>query len=77
MNFSDFKNSSSLLSKEQMKNVKGGGTCGYRVEVYDEVSNESWIEVGCGVSQSSAMGLAGHYGGNWCCDNCGTSSYCG
>ena len=77
MNFSNFKNSSSLLSKEQMKNVKGGGTCGYFYWGTDEVSTDQFPVSDCGVSKSQAMGLAGANGGWWCCDSCGTTSYCG
>jgi natural product precursor len=77
MKFNDFKNSENLLSNEQMKSVKGGtGTCGYSVTMYDEVSNQSWTEVVCGVRKSEALGAVMAYGGNWCCDSCGTSSYC-
>ncbi len=71
MNFSELKNSSFVLSKENMKQVKGGGTCGYK-------TSTGTIE--CGVSKDEALHMVtdqeGNIHGNWCCDSCGGSSYC-
>ncbi len=77
MNFNDFKNSKNVLSNEQMKNVKGGGTCGYKIVIAEGLSQETLIE--CGVSQGKALEMLkmGNVSANWCCDHCGTSSYCG
>lgn len=80
MNFSEFKNSNSLLSKEQMRSVKGGqqqGTCGFFYMGTDEVSTQQFPVSRCGVSKSVAMNMATHFGGRWCCDSCGSTSYCG
>ena len=65
MNFSDFKNSKNLLTNEQMKNIKGGGTCGYK----------SSTGTKCGVSKSEALANVSQ-GGHWCCEHCVSSSYC-
>ena len=69
MNFSDFKNSSSLLSNEQMKNVIGGkmqGGCGYLN------SGGTWIEIAWGgPTQTEAMMRASEQKTyRWCCDSC-------
>ena len=64
MNFSDFKNSASLLSKEQMKNVKGG-MCQILVHgraYYEEASN---------IQNAIDSGLVTH----WCCDSCGSATW--
>jgi natural product precursor len=67
MNFSDFKNSKSLLTQEQMRNIKGGGSCGFKT---------STGTVGCGYTKTEALFMV-ESGGNWCCESCATSSYCG
>ncbi|MDX9845494.1 MAG: rSAM-modified peptide [Tenuifilaceae bacterium] len=75
MKFSDFKNSKDLLSQEQMKRVIGGsGTCGYAGPVVNGKRT-----VICGVSKEAALFMfdGGGDGSNWCCDSCGTSTYCG
>jgi hypothetical protein len=63
--------SDEVLGRSQMKKITGGygtsGTCGYRTS--------SGISF-CGVNRSVAMTNAGS-GGNWCCDSCGSTSYCG
>ncbi len=70
MNFSDFKNSSSLLSTEQMKNVKGGnplgGNCGYMNR------NGEWTEVATGGNTKTAamMYASEEHTYRWCCDSC-------
>lgn len=66
MNFNDFKNSKNVLSNEQMKNVKGGGTCGFKT---------STGTIGCGYTKTEALFMV-QDGGNWCCDSCYKSSYC-
>jgi len=68
MNFSDFKNSGNVLSKEEMSGVKGGGTCGYK-------GADGTII--CGISKAGALFMLTDKGDRWCCDSCGTSSYCG
>lgn len=75
MNFSDFKqNKSNLIDKNQMSKIKGGGgTCGY---MGPDVNGQSTVI--CSISYDEAMFWFGE-GGNgshWCCDSCGSSSYC-
>lgn len=66
MNFNDLK--AQALSKKQMRAIKGGlGTCGFK-----SVTGT----VNCGVSKAQAQHMAAN-GGNWCCDSCASSSYCG
>jgi len=67
MNFNQFKNSNSVLRKDQMKDIKGGGTCGFK---------SSTGTVGCNVSKAGALHMVAD-GGYWCCESCGISSYCG
>lgn len=51
-----------------MRAIKGGsGTCGYKSPSGD---------VDCGVTKAQAMHMATAKG-NWCCDSCASSSYCG
>lgn len=70
-----FKNFRNGLSNEDMKKITGGygggGTCGYSVTI----AGESFTD--CGVSKATATGMASTWGGYWCCDSCGQSSYCG
>jgi natural product precursor len=63
MNFNHFKNSNSALRDEQMKDIKGGGTCGFVTPSGTEV---------CGVSKQVALRMV-QDGGHWCCDSCITS----
>lgn len=66
MNFNVLK--TKALSKNQMRAIKGGsGTCGYKSPTGT---------VKCGVSRAQAMHMATEEG-HWCCDSCGSSSYCG
>lgn len=57
------------LSKSQMREVKGGGTCGY----YNLKSGT----VACNVSKSIALAGVADHSDYWCCDSCSTTSYCG
>jgi hypothetical protein len=69
MNKVSFNNLKGMLSRDEMRQVKGGsgGSCGVRI------GSSSW----CGMSKSSAMRAAGLNNGHWCCDSCGGSaSYC-
>lgn len=51
-----------------MRAIKGGfGTCGYK-------SPSGRVE--CGVTKVQAQFMATAKG-NWCCDSCPSSSYCG
>lgn len=81
MNFSDFKKSENLLTKEQMKNVKGGsGTCGYMVTIpasYDDPTMGYVTLIDCNVSKRDALSMVSLGSGWWCCDSCSTTSYCG
>ena len=66
MNFNDLK--AKALNKKQMRAIKGGfGSCGYK-------SPSGRVE--CGVTKVQAQFLATAKG-NWCCDSCPSSSYCG
>lgn len=67
MNFNQFKNSNAVLRNDQMKNIKGGGTCGFKT---------ASGTIGCGYSKAEALFMV-EGGGHWCCDSCGSSSYCG
>ncbi len=63
--------SDEVLGRSQMKKITGGygssGTCGWK-----HPNGGSF----CGISYSAAMSNFNQYGGNWCCDSCGSSSYC-
>ena len=66
MNFNDLK--ANALNKKQMRAIEGGfGTCGYK-------SPSGRVE--CGVTKVQAQFMATAKG-NWCCDSCPSSSYCG
>lgn len=66
MNFNDLK--AKALNKKQMRAIKGSsGTCGYK-------SPSGRVE--CGVTKVQAQFMATAKG-NWCCDSCASSSYCG
>lgn len=64
-----------ILSKEQMKNIRGGGTCGYYIEYadgsYDADCYRSKAEVDHMVNGTKAQKKY------WCCDSCATTFYCG
>ncbi|MDX9853784.1 MAG: TIGR04149 family rSAM-modified RiPP [Tenuifilaceae bacterium] len=66
MNFNDFKNSKNVLSNEQMKNVKGGGTCGVLR------TNGSVVH---GYTKQQALSDPDMV--RWCCDSCKTASWYG
>lgn len=64
-----------ILSKEQMRNIRGGGTCGYYLQYedgsYDFDCNKPKSEVDHMFNGSSAVIRY------WCCDSCGSTFYCG
>ncbi len=61
-----FKNVKAMLSKDEMRQIKGGsGTCGVKL---------TGGSVYCGLSKSTAVHAASTYGGYWCCDSC--RNYC-
>ena len=64
---------SEILSEKELKNVMAGsaGTCGYQVPY------QGFLVYDCGVDKATAMAYVNTYGGNWCCDSCSTTSYCG
>ncbi len=84
LNFTKMKNSIlglsgvTVLSNEEQKMIKGGGTCGYRVTMAagEGVDGTTTLTV-CGVGKSEAMAAMSLGSGHWCCDSCGSSSYCG
>ena len=58
-----------LLTPKEMKNVLGGsgehsGSCG-------------WSGGLCCISKEAALYFVNTDGGNWCCDSCSSTSYCG
>ena len=68
----NLKGISEILSEKELKNVMGGsgttsGTCGWHYGSYTM----------CGWDKSTVLSYYNSYGGNWCCDSCGSSSYCG
>ena len=73
MNNLNFKNIKDILSRDEMRQIKGGsgGTCGFKV------THNGVTLVQCGVSYSLAMHYYNSYGGRWCCDSCPSSTYCG
>jgi len=66
-NFSQF---GTVLTREESKKIRGGsGTCG-------AISPSGSIL--CNVSKDTALWWkTDEPGGWWCCESCGTSSYCG
>lgn len=70
--FNDLK-ARNILTKDQMSRVKGGGTCGFAVWTGD-----SYI-VSCTTSKQDAIDMVEHFTGhgNWCCDSCASTWYCG
>jgi hypothetical protein len=75
--FEKFSQNYGKLSAEELKHVKGGtgGTCGFiRPGSTEGVNNPV---VNCSVSKEYALSQVSQYGGNWCCESCGSSSYCG
>jgi hypothetical protein len=76
-------NSEKQLKPEELITLKGGfevgGTCGYHCWAN---YNSSYQASECGLSQSQVQGMISTYQSydwscNWCCDSCGSSSYCG
>ena len=62
----------------------GGGTCGYKVTIkgsFDDPNLPPVTIIDCGVSMADALSWRpyaiseNHFW--WCCDSCGSSSYCG
>jgi|SRR5574344_1295618 hypothetical protein len=50
----------------------GQGTCG--VKFWDAQNGD--YDIYCGISYDQAQWYFGQWGGNWCCDNCESSTYC-
>jgi natural product precursor len=68
----NLSNLSGSLSREQMKNVVGGveATCGW--------SGGGSGYPSCGITKEQALRFYNEGGGgNWCCDSCPTTTYCG
>lgn len=62
------------LSKDEMRNVKGGGTCAY----LNPTGNASGGPVVTyNVSMQEAKETAADVGGRWCCDSCNSASWYG
>ena len=60
----------SLANIEALAKKEGddGGTCGWGKADYGYL---------CGIDQSLALYYFSLHGGNWCCDSCGNTWYCG
>lgn len=69
MDFKSLKQNRVILSKQQMKEVKGGtGSCGFK--------NSNGV-TRCHLSKAEALHMYdGKDGSYWCCDSCGSTSYC-
>ncbi len=63
MDFNHFKNSKSALRNDQMKDIKGGGTCGF-------ITASGTI--GCNYTKAEVLFMV-QDGGHWCCDSCSSS----
>lgn len=77
MNFSELTKNSTVLSNEQLKKIRGAeGTCGYSIIIETDRGRERISE--CGVSHDDAQAAfsMGIVGSHWCCDSCGSSTYC-
>lgn len=63
-----------VLSQEEMKMTKGGGTCGYLGKEVGGIR-----DVKCGISKEEALFWFAEGGGGsrWCCDSCLKTEYCG
>jgi hypothetical protein len=82
-NFGNLKiNLEKVLRNEELLNLKGGvqdpiggpGTCGYNVWAYGHWAAE------CNVNYATVQRIIQVWGAEnvwWCCDSCGSSSYCG
>jgi natural product precursor len=66
-----FSNIKDMLSRDEMRQVKGGsgGTCGWR----DPYTGQGL----CGYSKAQIHDWYHNWGGNWVCESCGSTSYCG
>jgi hypothetical protein len=72
-------NPEKVMKVKELLNLKGGeiggpGTCGYNVFAYGHWNAE------CGVNQETVNRVIQVWGSEnvwWCCDSCGSSSYCG
>lgn len=62
-----------VLQRNQLAGIFGGtgasGTCGWDG---GEVTAPF-----CGISRQAAIDNATEHGGNWCCDQCSSTWYCG
>ena len=67
MKFNQLKESNSTLRKEEMKNVRGGGSCGFK---------SSSGTINCNVTKTEALFMV-QGGGHWCCESCASTTYCG
>ena len=67
-----FMNFLEKLSHDEMRTITGGygtGNCGW--------SGGSGWDGGCDYDQATAMDFQATWGGYWCCESCGSTSYCG
>ena len=73
------RKASNFLSEAEMKRVTGGygdrecvqygiGTCGW--------ADDDTGYCICGMPKEVVLDYVNHNGGWWCCDSCGSSTYC-
>ncbi len=78
--FNDLKGRN-ILSKAEMQNVKGGGTCKALIPMpqtatnIDGYFNKNNDFVQARLSIEEAKATATQYGGRWCCDSCDNASW--
>lgn len=79
----------SYLSRDEMREINGGGTCGAylpngqgnSVPVFEQPNggatiNQGGPDVFRGITQAEALALTqGITGARWCCSNCSTASW--
>ena len=68
---------SNFLSEAEMMRVTGGYSSGCMSFTFGTCGWNGPSACMCGVDKSTAQQYADWYGGNWCCDSCGSTSYCG
>ena len=70
-----------LIGNTELLHIRGGdpGTCGFSVWIPISESDPTlWNWIVCNVSIHDAQTAVENAGnGNWCCDSCSSTSYCG
>lgn len=69
--FTQAAGSAVALSAKEMKNVKGGGNCGFQPT---DSQGRAAGPMECGLDESDYSSMMNMYGnGDWCCSNCSGS----